>query len=91
MGKPGIATLFPALGSLMVIFVVLFGVAFLLRRLRNSGWGQGRAAASPISLVASRGLGGQNMLVIAQVEGQRFLIGVSRAGIASIGRLDSHE
>ena len=80
-----------SLGSLAVIFAVLFGVAFALRRLRASGWGQRAGAPSPISVVASRSLGGQNMLVIAQAEGQRFLIGVSRAGIASIGRLDSDE
>jgi len=88
LGSPGIGTLLSGLGSLIVIFAVLFGTAFALRRLRNTPWGQRTANPSAIKLVATRPLGGQNTLVIAEVEGRRFLIGVSRTGIAAIGRLD---
>jgi flagellar biogenesis protein FliO len=77
--------------SLVVIFGALIGATFLLRRLRGTAWGQRTTTQTQIKLIASRPLGGQNTLVIAQAEGQRFLIGVSRGGIAAIGRLDGNE
>jgi len=77
--------------SLIVIFGVLIGATFLLRRLRGTAWGQRTTAQTQIELIASRPLGGQNTLIIAEAEGHRFLIGVSRGGIAAIGRLDGHE
>lgn len=45
----------------------------------------------PISIIASRPLGGQHSLIIAEVEGARFLIGVSRESMATIGRLGAHD
>ncbi len=78
-------------GSLIVIVALLAGAAVVLRRLRNTGWGQRAAAQNQIKLIASRAMGGQNTLVIAEAEGKRFLIGVSRAGISAIGRLDADE
>jgi flagellar biogenesis protein FliO len=80
-----------SLASLIVIFGVLIGATFLLRRLRGTAWGQRAVAQTQIKLIASRPLGGHNTLVIAEAEGQRFLIGVSRGGIAAIGRLDGRE
>jgi flagellar biogenesis protein FliO len=80
-----------SLVSISVIFGGLFGVTFLLRRLRGTGWRQRGAGQSPIHIAAARGLGGQNTLVIAEVEGQRFLLGVSRGGISTIGRINGHE
>ncbi|MCB5945815.1 flagellar biosynthetic protein FliO [Acidocella sp. KAb 2-4] len=78
--------------ALLVILFVLAGAAFLARRLRGSAWGQKlNAAAQPISILATRPLGGQHSLVIAEAEGQRFLLGVSRGGITAIGRLSSHD
>lgn len=77
------------IASLLVILFVFAGAAFLLRRLRGTAWGQKlSAAASPIGLLATKSLGGQHSLVIAEAEGKRFLIGVSRTGITTIGRLD---
>lgn len=77
--------------SLVVIFGVLIGATFLLRRLRGTTWGQRATAQTQINLIASRSLGGQNTLVIVQAEGSRFLIGVGRNGMTAIGRLDDHE
>lgn len=77
--------------SLLVILGGLFGAAVLIRRLRATPWGQRSAAASPITILASRVIGHQASLVIAEAQGQRFLIGISRTGIAAIGRLDLHE
>lgn len=85
------SSIISSLASLIVIFGVLIGATFLVRRLRGTAWGQRAAAQTQIKLIASRPLGGQNTLVIAEAEGQRFLIGVSRGGIAAIGRLDGRE
>lgn len=75
-----------ALVSLTVIFAVLTIAILVARRLRHaSHW---RGAAATITVLGARSLGGQNTLVIAQAEGKRFLIGVSRSGMTAIGRLD---
>jgi len=80
------------IASLLVILFALAGAAFLARRFRGTAWGQKlNAATSPISLLATRSLGGQHSLAIAEADGQRFLIGISRTGITAIGRLDSHD
>jgi flagellar biogenesis protein FliO len=85
------SSIISSLVSLSVIFGVLIGATFLLRRLRGTAWGQRATAQMQIKLIASRSLGGHNTLVIAEAEGQRFLIGIGRGGIAAIGRLDGHE
>ena len=78
------------LASLLVILLVLAGAAFLLRRLRARLPG-GAHMQGTIGIIASRALGGQHSLVIAEVGGARFLIGVSRDTMTSIARLDAHE
>jgi len=81
-----------SIAALLVILFLLAGAVFLARRLRGSAWGQRlNAAAQPISILSTRPLGGQHSLVIAEAEGQRFLLGVSRGGITAIGRLSSHD
>jgi len=75
--------------SLLVIFGLLIIVTILLHRFRNTAWGK-RAGASPITLVASRPLGGQHSLIIAEVAGERFLIGISRNSMTAIARLDDN-
>jgi len=80
------------IASLLVILFALAGAAFLARRFRGTAWGQKLSVTtSPISLVATRSLGGQHSLAIAEADGKRFLIGISRTGITAIGRLDSHD
>ncbi len=91
MDSSGIQLAASSLVSLSVILGVLAGATLLLRRLRGTAWGQRTVSQSPIKITASRALGGQNTLIIAEVEGRRFLIGVGRAGIAAIGRIDGHE
>ncbi len=77
------------LASLLVILLVLAAAGWALRRLRGGALGARLAGpASPISLIVTKPLGGQHSLVIAEAEGQRFLIGVSRGGITAIGRLE---
>jgi flagellar protein FliO/FliZ len=87
----GLGALASTAASLAVILGALFGAALLIRRLRATAWGQRATAVPPITILAARPLGTQGTLMIAEAEGQRFLIGVSRAGIAAIGRLDGHE
>ena len=91
MDGSGLDLMSSSLLSLSVLFGLLLGAVFLRRRLRATSWGRGRAAQSPIRIVASRALGGQNMLVIAEVEEQRFLLAVSRSGIANISQVGGHE
>jgi flagellar biogenesis protein FliO len=91
LDSPSLSLAASSLGSLAVIFGVLIGATFLLRRLHGTTWGQRATAQNQIKLIASRSLGGRNTLVIAEAEGQRFLIGISRTGIAAIGRLGGDE
>lgn len=79
------------LASLLVILFLLAGLAFLARRLRGRMPGGKAGGNMPVSILSSRPLGGQHNLVIAEAAGQRFLLGVSRGGIALISRLDAHE
>ncbi len=89
MDTASIGSAASTIASLLAILGVLAGAAFLLRRLRGTAWGQKLSAAtSPITLLATRPLGGQHSLVIAEAEGKRFLIGISRGGMTAIGRLD---
>jgi flagellar biogenesis protein FliO len=73
--------------SLLVLLALLGGAALLAKRLRGNLPG---TADGAIKLLATRPLGGANMLVLVQAEDQKFLLGVSRAGITSLGRLDGH-
>ena len=77
------------IASLLIILFVLAGAAYALRRLRARLPGGRPGAAGAIAIIASRPLGGQHSLVIAEAEGVRFLIGISRTGITSIGRLNA--
>jgi flagellar biogenesis protein FliO len=88
MDSIGYGALASTATSLLVILGALFGAAMLIRRLRLTPWARRTAATSPITILAARPLGHQASLVIAEAQGQRFLIGISRTGIAAIGRLD---
>ncbi len=79
------------IASLLVILGLLVGLAFLARRLRGRMPGSKAGGNMPVSILSSRPLGGQHSLVIAEAGGQRFLLGISRGGIALISRLDAHE
>lgn len=78
------------LASLLAILFVVAGAAFFLRRVRAKLPGHAKMQ-NTINITTSRALGGQHSLVIAEVEGQRFLLGLSRTGITAIGRLGAHE
>ncbi len=79
------------IASLLVILFLLAGLAFLARRLRGRVPGSKAGGNMPVAVLSSRPLGGQHSLVIAEADGQRFLLGISRGGIALISRLDAHE
>ncbi len=72
------------IAALLGILFVLAGAAYALRRLRGRLPGAGSGA---ISVLSSRALGAQQSLIVAEAEGQRFLLGVSRNGITIISRL----
>jgi flagellar biogenesis protein FliO len=59
-----------------------------VRRWRPAGRLRLREGETRIRIVSARAIGWQSSLQIVEVEGQRFLIGASRAGITAIGRLE---
>jgi flagellar biogenesis protein FliO len=73
--------------SLIVILGFVFAGAILARRWRLGVPLRGRGAEPAIRIVTARSIGWQASLQIVEAEGQRFLIGASRAGITAIGRL----
>ena len=79
------------IASLLIILGLLAALAFLARRFKGRIPGSKAGGNTPVSILSSRPLGGQHSLVVAEVEGQRLLLGVSRGGIKLISRLDSHE
>jgi LPXTG-motif cell wall-anchored protein len=78
------------IASLLAIFLILGGAAFLLRRFRARLPGVAKLPGS-INIVSSRPLGGQHTLVVAEVEGIKILIGVSRNGITTLARLGAND
>ncbi len=78
-----------SLASLLVILGVLAAAAVLLRRFQAGA--SAKSTISPITLIAARPIGGQHRLLIVEADGQRFLIGASRNGLAALGRLSPHD
>lgn len=70
--------------SLLVILAFIFAAAYGAKRFRYGIRGAGGAR---IKIVAAQAVGWQSSIQIVEAEGQRFLIGASRAGITAIGRL----
>jgi flagellar biogenesis protein FliO len=87
----GLSAASSTLASLLAILALLAGAAFVARHLRARLPGGDTKPQAAISIVASRPLGGQHSLIIAEAAGSRFLIGVSRTGMTAIGRLDAHD
>jgi len=87
----GISAAASTLASLLAILFVLAGAAFLVRRLRARLPGGQAKMQAGISIIANRPLGGQHSLIIAEAEGEKFLIGVSRDSMTTIGRLNAHD
>ena len=79
------------IASLLILLGLLAALAFLARRFKGRFPGSKTGGNMPVSILSSRPLGGQHSLVIAEADGQRFLLGVSRGGIALITRLETHE
>lgn len=79
------------IASLLIILFLFVGLAFLARRLKGRIPGSKAGGNMPVAILSSRPLGGQHSLIVAQADGQRFLLGVSRGGIALISRLGAHE
>ncbi|HTQ71239.1 MAG TPA: flagellar biosynthetic protein FliO [Acidocella sp.] len=78
-----------SLTSLLVILALLGLAWWLARFLRRAPWANKPGAQPRINLTHVRSLGARNMLAVAEIEGQRFLIGIGRNGITRIGRLEN--
>lgn len=83
----GASEILSTLGPLAVILGVLMAAAYVVRRLRNGGWGLRRAGGSTITIVATRPVGPGAALMIVEADGQRFLVSSGRQGITPIGAL----
>jgi flagellar biogenesis protein FliO len=80
-----------SLASLLAILLLLAAVALALRRVRARLNTNASNLQGNISIIANKPLGGQHMLIIAEAQGQRFLIGVSRDGMDCLGTLNRHD
>ena len=77
--------------SLLVILGLLAGFAFFVKRFRNRLGIDKVAGGMKISVLSTRSLGIQQSLVVAEANGEYFLLGVCKGGITLISRLNSHE
>ncbi|MBW4024771.1 MAG: hypothetical protein HIU92_16875 [Proteobacteria bacterium] len=91
MGHSGGSTeVLSVLVSLIIILGCLFIAAFVVRRWRlGVPWLRSTKLKERdgVTIITVRPVGWQASLQIVEADGQRFLIGASRAGITSIGRL----
>jgi flagellar biogenesis protein FliO len=88
MDGASLSTAASTLASLLAILFAFAGAAWLARRLRGRAPARGKNDQGPINIIANKPLGGGHMLVIAEAEGKRFLIGVSRDQMHAIGKLN---
>lgn len=77
--------------SLLVILGLLVGLAFVAKRFRGRLGVDKALASMKISVLSTRSLGLQQSLVVAETNGEYFLLGVCKGGITLISRLNSHE
>jgi len=75
--------------SLLAVMIVLAMVAAFAWFLRSGRFGRLSARASAISIETATSLGERRQLVIVGVEGRRFLLGVTQAGVALVTELQS--
>ncbi len=72
------------LGGLVMVILVILVLAWFIRRVPGAQ-GQGR---SIIQVLAVRGIGARERLLLVQVGEEQVLIGVSPAGMSALHRLD---
>lgn len=72
------------LGGLVMVILVILVLAWFVRRAPGAQ-GQGR---SVIQVLAVRGIGARERLLLVQVGEEQVLIGVSPAGMSALHRLD---
>lgn len=77
--------------SLLVIFALLFIFAFFVKKYRLRLGVAKSYSNINISVLSTFSLGLQQSLVVAEADGQRFLLGVFKGGITLISQLDRHD
>lgn len=91
--QPG--TGLPSVVLSLVAVLGLLALALLVGRWLQRGGRLPRGALLPrtegagIRLVSARGLGWQTSLHLLEVDGRRFLVGVSRSGVTALGSWQS--
>ena len=79
-----IAALSSMMGGLIVVIAIIFVLAYIVRRLNLVQSNQG-----VIKTIAMTSLGQKEKLVLVEVEGQQYLLGVTSQQINLIEKLDS--
>lgn len=74
--------------SLLVILGLLIVGAFLAKRVRGRLGADKAAGGMKISILSTRSLGLQQSLVVAEANGEYFLLGICKGGITLISRLN---
>jgi flagellar biogenesis protein FliO len=80
--------------SLLAVLCVLALALFVGRRMQRRGLlprstGLLRGEGHGIRLLSAKALGWQTSLHLLEVDGQRFLVGVSRSGVTALGNWQS--
>ena len=90
MDTETISAAVPMIISLLLILGLLVICAFAAKKLRARAGMDKAVGAMKISVVSSRSLGMQQSLVVAETNGEYFLLGVGKGGITLISRLGVH-
>ena len=81
---------FGGLTATVVVLLVLFGAAWLLRR-GSFAFGPGRKRSIGFSIETAFSLGERRSLAVVTVEGKRLLLGLTPTNISLIGELPRGE
>lgn len=71
---------------ILVVFILcVLAVGVWAAQRRRAGLPHLKKNGAMIDIIASRSLGVQSALLVVEVDGQRFLLGSSRAGMTQLG------
>ncbi|MDX1281545.1 flagellar biosynthetic protein FliO [Shewanella colwelliana] len=82
--EPALTTMANMLGGLIIVLAVIFLLAYLVRRLKLVPSNQG-----VLKTLAVTPLGQREKMVLVEVDGQQYLLGVTSAQVTLIDKLDT--
>lgn len=81
--------LFETILGLAVVIGLIFLTVYLMKRLQNSKWGNENGSPIDLEVIQTKMVGPQQRLVIARVQGEFVLMGVTQENITFLKQLDS--